>query len=157
MNVKLVKGVFFSTLMAGLGTMLGFSAFAQNNSVSVKNAWARATVGPQKSTGAFMQIECKTALNLIRVESDAAAMVEIHEMKMDSGVMKMREVEKLECASGKPLELSPGGFHVMLMNVHKPVKVGDQVQLQLVFEDKQAKQSRVKVLAPAKAVNATMH
>lgn len=141
----------------GAGFISQLPVFAQNSSVSVKNPWVRATVGPQKSTGAFMQIECKSPLSLVRVESDAAAMVEIHEMKMDGGVMKMREVEKLECAAGKLTELSPGGFHIMLMNVHKPVKEGDQVRLQLVFEDKQAKQSRVKVVAPVKALNTTMH
>lgn len=146
-----------TTVIASTVFTINLPVFAQNSTVNVKNPWVRATVGPQKSTGAFMQIECKSSLSLVRVESDVAAMVEIHEMKMENGIMKMREVERLECAAGKLTELSPGGFHIMLMNVHKPVKEGDQVQLQLVFEDKQAKQSRVKVVAPAKALNASMH
>lgn len=140
-----------------LGLMSGASlnsAFAADSVVTVKNAWVRATVGPQKTTGAFLQIDCKSELTLVKVDSDAAAMVEMHEMKMDSGTMKMREVEQIACVPGKTTELAPGGFHIMLMNVHKPVKEGDHIALDLVFENKQNKKMTVKVDAVAKALNA---
>ncbi|WMW82383.1 copper chaperone PCu(A)C [Undibacterium cyanobacteriorum] len=152
--MKVAKLVSFGVLLGLLGGVGVSFAFAADPVVTVKNAWVRATVGPQKTTGAFLQIDCKTELTLVKVDSDVAAMVEMHEMKMDSGTMKMREVEQIACVPGKTTELAPGGFHIMLMNVHKPVKEGDHIALDLVFENKQKKKTTVKVDAVAKGLNA---
>lgn len=132
-----------------LGVAMMSQAMAQ---INVKNAWVRATVGPQKTTGAFLQIETKNEVNLVKVESKAAGMVEIHEMQMDGGVMKMREVERVTCPAGKVTELSPGGFHIMLMNLKKQAKEGDQIPLTLSFEDRQGKKQVVSVNAIVKSM-----
>ncbi|MBC3880101.1 copper chaperone PCu(A)C [Undibacterium sp. LX40W] len=142
-----------------LGIVMMSQAMAQ---INVKNAWVRATVGPQKTTGAFLQIETKTEVSLVKVESKAAGMIEIHEMQMDGGVMKMREVDKVICPAGKVTELSPGGFHIMLMNLKKQAKEGDQIALILSFEDRQGKRQVVSVNATVKSMAAsstamTMH
>ncbi len=140
-------------LSLGAVGLLSFAVVSQAMAqVSVKNAWVRATVGPQKTTGAFLQIETKNEVNLVKVESKAAGMVEIHEMQMDGGVMKMREVEKVNCPAGKVTELSPGGFHIMLMNLKKQAKEGDQVPLILSFEDRQGKKQVVSVNATVKSM-----
>ena len=140
-------------LSLGAVGLLSFAVVSQAMAqVSVKNAWVRATVGPQKTTGAFLQIETKNEVNLVKVESKAAGMVEIHEMQMDGGVMKMREVEKVNCPAGKVTELSPGGFHIMLMNLKKQAKEGDQIPLILSFEDRQGKKQVVSVNAIVKSM-----
>jgi copper(I)-binding protein len=112
----------------------------------------RATVPQQKATGAFMQITSRADMNLVEVKSSAAGIVEIHEMKMDNNVMKMRAVETLALPAGKLVELKPGGYHVMLMDLKAQVKEGEGVPLTLVFEGKDKKRETVEVKALAKSL-----
>ena len=72
--------------------------------------------GP-KATGAFMRLTAAQATSLVRAESPAAGVTEVHEMKMDGDVMKMRAVPSLALPAGKAVELKPGGYHVMLMDL----------------------------------------
>lgn len=101
---------------------------------TVKDPWVRATVAQQKATGAFMQISSASAARVVSASSPVAGVVEIHEMAMDGNVMKMRAVPALELPAGKAVELKPGGYHVMLMDLKKPLAVGDTVPLTLVVE-----------------------
>ena len=90
----------------------------QAQTVEVKNPWARATVQGQKATGAFMQITAPAATTLIGVSTPVAGVAEIHEMKMDGDVMRMRPLPKgLELPAGKAVQLKPGGYHLMLMDL----------------------------------------
>ena len=137
--------------LALLGLFVVSNAFAQ--SVSVKDAWVRATVPTQKTTGAFMQLSSPAATRLVEVRSPAAAVVEIHEMAMDNNVMKMRAVKGIDVPAGKTVELKSGGYHVMLIDLKAQVKAGDAVPLTLVFEDKDKKRQTVEVKAAARALN----
>jgi len=120
--------------------------------VAVNGAWVRGTVAGQKVTGAFMQMTSPTDTALVAVTSPVAKIVEIHEMKMDGGMMKMNAVDKLPLPAGKLVELKPGGYHVMLFDLRQPVKEGDVVPLILTFEDKAGRKSTVEVKAAAKAL-----
>lgn len=124
-------------------------AFAQS-SVEIKDPWVRATVAQQKATGAFMQLTAKADSKLVEARSPVAGVVEIHEMAMDNNVMKMRQVPGLALPAGKAVELKPGGYHVMLMDLKAQVKEGDVVPVTLVFEGKDGKRESVEVKAPAK-------
>jgi copper(I)-binding protein len=75
-------------------------------------------------------------------------------MAMDGGVMKMRAVDGLTLPMGKAVELKPGGYHVMLMDLKSQVKEGDAVPLTLVFETKDGKQQTLEVKAPARSMSA---
>jgi copper(I)-binding protein len=132
-------------------TLAGAVAHAQ---VTVKDAWVRATVPSQKATGAFMQITGTEPLRLVEAQSGAAKVVEIHEMRMEGDRMMMQAVSGLDLVPGKALELKPGGYHVMLIDVLKPVNVGDKVALTLVFEGKDKKRTPVQVSAEVRALNA---
>jgi copper(I)-binding protein len=88
------------------------------------------------------------------VASPAAAIVEIHEMKMDGGMMTMRAVDRIVLPAGKAVELKPGGYHVMLMDLAKPLKEGDSVPLKLTFEDKAGKKVTQDVNVPVRALTA---
>ena len=114
------------------GLLVAASALAQ---VTVKDPWIRATVPAAKSSGAFMQLQSVQDARLVEVRSSVAGMVEIHEMKMDGNIMRMREVEKgIEIPPGATVELKPGGFHVMFMGLRAPFAKDTKVPLTLVFE-----------------------
>ena len=139
-----------------LSLALGMACLAAHAQVSVKDAWVRATVAQQKSTGAFMQLSSAKPVRLVAVSSPVAGIAEVHEMKMDGGVMKMRAVEALDVAAGQPVELKPGGFHVMLMELKSPIKDGDSVPLSLVFEGADKKRETVEVKASARGMGRGM-
>jgi len=119
---------------AALTTMCAISAYAQN--VTVTDAWARATVQGQKATGAFMKITAKDNAKLLSVSSPVAGVVEIHEMKMDKDVMRMSALPNgLDLPAGKVIELKPGGYHVMLMDLKSSLTKDTTVPLTLMVQD----------------------
>jgi copper(I)-binding protein len=115
--------------------------------VSVADAWARAVVPGQNATGAFMRLTAASDATLVDVTSPAAQIVEIHEMRMEGGVMRMSAVERVSLPAGKPVELKPSGYHVMLMDLKVPFKAGDVVPLTLTIEDRSGKKQKVEVKA----------
>jgi copper(I)-binding protein len=128
----------------------------QAQTVEVKNAWERATVQGQKATGAFMQITAPAATTLIGVSTPVAGVAEIHEMKMDGDVMRMRPLPKgLELPAGKAVQLKPGGYHLMLMDLKLPLQKDTTIPLTLTLRDSKGVQStqelRVPVLSAAPA------
>jgi copper(I)-binding protein len=122
--------------------------------VSVKDAWVRATVPQQKATGAFMQLVSAKDAKLVEAKSPVAGVVEIHEMAMVDQVMKMRAVPGLELPAGKMVELKPGGYHVMLLDLKGQVKDGDMVPLTLVVEGRDGKRQTLELKVPARPLNA---
>ena len=107
---------------------------ASQAQVQVKDAWARAAVQGQTATGAFMSLTSNDGARLIGASSPVAGVVEIHEMVMDGNVMKMRAVPGLDLPPGRSVELKPGGYHVMLMDLKRPLKVGERVPIELRLE-----------------------
>ena len=103
----------------------------------ISQAWSRATPSGAKTGGGYLTIENKgsAADRLIGGAADVAGSVQVHEMSMDNGVMKMRPVEKgLAIEPGKTVKLAPGGFHLMMMDLKAPLKQGDKVPVTLEFE-----------------------
>ena len=139
--------------IAAILALSSSTLFAQT--VDVQGAWARATVPGQKATGAFMKLTAKEGTKLVGVSSPVAGVSEVHEMKMDGDVMKMRAVAGgLDLPAGKTVELKPGGYHVMLMDLKAPLKAGESVELSLVVEDKDGKKETIAVKAPVRALGA---
>jgi len=138
-------------LLAALFALL--TATGASAQVSVKDPWVRATVAAQKSTGAYMQITAPTDSRLIEASSPVAGVVEIHEMRMEGNVMKMRAVDGgIALPAGKPVMLSSGGYHVMMMDLKGQIKAGDTVPLTLVIEGNDKKRQSVEVRAVARAL-----
>ena len=119
---------------------------------SVTLPWVRATVPAQTSTGAFMQITAPTDSRLVEVRTPVAGVAEIHEMRMVDNVMKMRPAGPVDLPAGKAVELKPGGYHVMLMELKGQIKAGDTVPLTLVVEGKDKKRETIEVKAVARAL-----
>jgi len=139
-----------------MAILLGVSATAALAAdVEVKDAWVRGTVTGQKATGAFLEITSKSGATLVGAASPVAGVSEIHEMKMDGGIMKMRAVERLQLPAGKPVQLAPGGYHVMLLNLKQPLKRGDSVALTLQVETPGKKVEAVQIKAEVRDLAAT--
>jgi len=144
-----------SSLIAGMLTLL--VAGAALAEVEVKNPWVRATVPAQTATGAFMELTAKTDARLIAARSPVAQTVEIHEMKMEGGVMKMRAIPGLDLPAGKPVSLAPSGYHIMLMGLTRQIKADETVPLTLVVERKDGGREEIEVKAMARALGASAH
>lgn len=134
-------------LLVATGVAMAQVAAAQ---VAVNDAWVRGTVAGQTATGAFMQLRAAADATLVSAASPVASIVEIHEMKMDGGMMKMNAVDRLPLPAGKAVDLKPGGYHVMLMGLTGPLRAGEIVPLTLTFEDKAGRKTAVEVRAPVK-------
>lgn len=141
-----MKKLFITGLLA-----LTTAAWAQTT-VKVEDAWVRGTVATQKATGAFMRLTPSANARLVEAKSPVAGVVEIHEMAMENDVMRMRQVPGLDLAAGRTLELKPGGYHVMLMDLKQPLKAGEQVPITLVFEDAAQKRFTQEIKAPVTAL-----
>ncbi|MGA8899020.1 copper chaperone PCu(A)C [Bradyrhizobium sp.] len=103
----------------------------------ITQAWSRATPGGAKIGGGYLTIENngKTADRLEGGTADIAGKIEVHEMSMDNGVMKMRPVERgLTIDPGKTVKLAPSGIHLMIMDLKAPLKQGEKVPVTLNFE-----------------------
>jgi copper(I)-binding protein len=139
-------------ILAAAGFASAAAAYAQ---VTVTDPWVRGIVTGQKATGAFMQLKSTADTALVAAASPVAKIVEVHEMKMEGGMMKMNAVDKLALPAGKAIDLKPGGYHVMLMDLVRPLKDGDTVPLQLTFEDKAGKKQTVEVKAVVRPLAAS--
>ena len=134
-------------IAAAFTTVLSVSAFAQN--ISVTDAWTRATVQGQKATGAFMKITAKDNTKLVGVSSPVAGVAEVHEMKMDKDVMKMAALSNgLDLPAGKTVELKPGGYHVMLMDLKAPLAKDSTVPVTLTFQDAKGVKTQMDLKVP---------
>ena len=122
--------------------------------VTVSDPWVRGVVPGQMATGAFMRLTAAADATLVDAASPAARIVEIHEMKMEGGVMKMSAIDRLPLPAGKVVELKPGGYHVMLMDLVAPLKEGDTVPITLTVADKAGKTQKVEVRAAVRALTA---
>lgn len=139
-------------------TLLAFSATAAGAAdINVRAPWIRGTVVGQQATGAFMEVTSKSGATLVGAASPVAGLSEIHEMKMEGGVMKMRPVARLDLPAGKPVLLGPGGYHVMLMNLKQSLKKGESVPLTLYVEGKDKKQETIEIMAEVRDLASGTH
>lgn len=141
-------------LGALLALLVASSAAAQ--ALKVQNAWVRATVQGQKATGAFMQITASATTTLVGVSTPVAGLAEVHEMKMDGDVMRMRPLgQGLELPAGTAVQLKPGGYHLMLIDLKVPLQKDSTIPLTLSLRDSKGVPStqelRIPVLVSAPA------
>ena len=146
--------LFKSTLLFALAASVSVLASAQtpNANVEVKDAWVRSTVVGQMGTGAFMKITAKVGTQLVGVSSPVAGVGEVHEMKMEGDVMKMRALPQLDLPAGKAVELKPGGYHVMLMDLKQPLMKDTKVPLTLTFKDAKGVESKLELSVPVSSL-----
>ncbi len=115
--------------------------------VTVNAAWVRATVPGQKIAGAYLKITSASTAYLTGGSTPVAKAVELHQMSLENNVMKMRPLARLELPAGAAVELKPGGYHLMLIDVTHPLVAGERVPLKLTVEDKDGRRHTVDVTA----------
>jgi periplasmic copper chaperone A len=142
-SAKFSKAALLFSLALG-----SLAALAQTAPVQVDGAWARATVQGQKASGAFMSLTAKEATRLVGVTSPVAGVAEVHEMKMEGDVMKMRALPSLELPAGKKVEFKPGGYHIMLMDLKAPLAKDSTIPLTLSFKDAKGVESKLELKLP---------
>ena len=135
---KYAAGLLVACMAAG-------SAIAQ---VKIEDGWARATVQGQKATGAFMKITAPQATRLVAVSTPVAGVAEVHEMKMEGNVMKMRALPALDLPAHQTVELKPGSYHLMLMDLKAPLMKDSSVALTLTFKDAKGLETQQQVSVP---------
>jgi copper(I)-binding protein len=137
-------GAIFATVMAGV-------AHAQN--VMVTDGWARANVHGQNATGVFMKLASPAGSRLVRASSPASARAEIHEMRLENDVMRMRPVKGgLDIPAGTVVELKPGSFHVMLQDLKADLAKDSTIALTLVFADAKGVETKTELTVPVLAM-----
>ena len=143
--MTLIKRFFTFILITFL-----LSACEQNHGVLIMDNWVRANAPGQSVGAAYMTLISAQDSTMVKAESDIAGSVEIHSMKMEDGVMKMRMLETLPLAAGKQEKLAPGGFHLMLFDLKKPLTIGGNVNFTLSFKDAAGKITQQQVVSPIK-------
>ena len=130
-----------------VASLVSLPALAQ---VSVSDAWIRATVPQQKTGGAYMQLRSVKPARLVEVQTPVAGRVELHQMAMEGQTMRMRAVESIALPAGQAVNLASGGYHVMLFELHRQLKDGEQVPLTLTVQDADGKRETVTLSVPVR-------
>lgn len=140
-----------------VAALLALACAAAGAQTVVKDAWVRGTVPQQKATGLFATLTSPAGGKLVSASSPVAGVAEVHEMAMEGSTMRMRAVQGgLALPAGQAVELKPGGYHVMLMDLKQTLKEGDLVDVTLVVEGADGKRETLAVKAPVKAPGAAM-
>jgi hypothetical protein len=127
-----MKAIRIVWLVAGLVLAAG-AASAQNDQVQVSNAWARATPGSAQTGAVYVTIQSPTEDRLVAASTPVAKKAELHTMSMEGMVMKMRPVAGIDIPAHQAVTLHPGGMHIMLVGLAKPLEVGQSFPLTLTF------------------------
>ena len=150
MNINYAVKLLFR--VACLGAVLASSAAVAQQKIEVTNAWARASVPGQKVGGVYMDIRSATPARLLSASSSAAGKVELHNMKIENGVMKMFPVDGIELPAGQSVKLAPGGNHVMLIDLKRELKQGENVPVVLTVESPNKTRQTIEVKAEIRDV-----
>jgi copper(I)-binding protein len=135
--------------------VMNFSFAQSTSNIQITEPMVRSTLPGQMMSSAYLTIENKgnVADRLISASFSGAKEVQIHEMKMDGDTMKMRQMNSLEIPAKGKAQLSPGGNHLMLMNLKDPIQDGQSIKMILQFE----KAGKVEIEIPAKSMKMQMH
>ena len=127
---------------------------AQPSTVVVRDAWVREVPAGRDVTGAFMILENQgtTARALVRGKASVGDTLELHEMKRTDGMMSMSPVQRIDIPAKGETALKPGGYHVMLFGIKRPLVANDTVRLTLTFDDG----STVQVAAAVRSMQGKM-
>ena len=149
--MSLLKKIGLPLLSAIFIASILIPACSKQDSIEIKNQWVRASNDGQDVSAAYMTIVSNEDTSLIAIYSDVADVIEIHSMSMENGVMKMRMLDTLDLTAGKPTELSPGGFHLMLFDLKKPLTAGKKAHFTLHFKNKAGQEKTISVTSAIKA------
>jgi copper(I)-binding protein len=150
---RFLSAAFFLLLTQGA---FFHDAYADSG-VSVNNAWARATAPGQRTAGVYMDIVSTDRAVLVGVKSGVAKRAEMHSSSVQDGVMRMRALDRIELPAKETVHLSPGGLHIMLIDIARPLRDKEKVPLELTLESAGGARSALKVEATVRATASHPH
>lgn len=118
--------------------------------LEVRDAWVNATVPGQSVAAAYATLRSSTAQHVVTIRSNVANAAAIHSMSLENGVMRMRHLDNLAIPAGQAVTLAPGGLHLMLSGLQRPLRVGDVVELEFVVVDDAGMKTSTRVQAPVR-------
>jgi periplasmic copper chaperone A len=129
-----MKPILF--VIAMLASAAAAGSDVKSGAIQISNIWSRETPPTAQVGGGFMTLTNtgKSDDALLAVRSEISKSVELHTHSMDGGVMKMREVPRIDVPAGGKAELKPGGFHIMFIDLKTPLVAGQKISATLVFE-----------------------
>lgn len=130
-----------------VGGLLAGPALADN--VKVENAWVRATAPGQKVAAGFMELTADADMTLVGGSSPVSRTLEMHFMKMEGGVMEMRQMQEIPLPRGKTVSLEPGDLHLMFIGLKGQIKPGQIVPITLVVKGSDGREQTLAVEAEA--------
>lgn len=145
----------FTLLFMAILSLCTANAFASDaDDIKISNPYVREVPPGAMATGSFLTLKntSQHTIRLVKASSDAAKTVQLHTHIHDQGVMKMRQVKNITILANSTTELKPGGLHIMLIGIQKPIVQGQIINLTLYFEDK----SHVEIHAPVQSVMSPM-
>lgn len=149
LNKQIFKVLFLVGFLAACEPKSGVETSLKTD-VKITDSWVRENAPGQSVGAAYMTLNSPQDSTLVYVETPAAGSVEIHSMRMENNVMKMRMLEELSLKAGKPEKLAPGGFHLMLFDLKTPLKAGENAAFKLCFKDKAGNITHQNVTLPIK-------
>lgn len=139
MNLKLILTiVLLAMTAAACSRSTDTDVTSRAGPLDISDAWLRAMPPGAGVAAGYVTLHNKSAkdVRVVSWRSPVAESVEVHEMKMEGGQMRMRQLEGgLTIAAGQTVALAPGGFHLMFMGVKNTAAVGSFVAVQLVMAD----------------------
>ncbi|HZY17059.1 MAG TPA: copper chaperone PCu(A)C [Ramlibacter sp.] len=138
------------TLLAALG-LAAAGAWAQTAPVTAVGAWARASMQGQTASAAYMTLTATEPLSLVGVSSPVARVADVHEMKLEGEVMRMRALPALELPANRPVQLKPGGYHLMLQELKAPLQPDTTIPVTLTFRTARGEQRQLALQVPVSA------
>ncbi len=148
--VKVIATGVLGLALSGTSIAQGVTKTVKTDAIKIEGAYTCATAPGQQVAGGFMKIDNKgnVADQLVSASSPAAGEVQLHEMAIDGNVMKMRQVKDIAVPAGGTVELKPGGYHLMFLNLKGPFTAGQTVPVKLKF----AKAGEIEVKMPVNAM-----
>jgi copper(I)-binding protein len=134
------------TGMAQTGTAQ--TGMAQTGGVEVRNAWARGTPAGAENGAAYLTLQSPVIDRLTGVSTPVAKKAELHTMRMEGGIMKMRGLDSIDLPAGQPVTLKPGGAHIMLFDLNRPLRAGETFPLTLQFASGGKREVQVEIEKP---------
>ncbi len=145
----MVKTITLGAL--ALALCFGGATIHADETVTVTHAWARATAPGQRVAGVYLEISSAEPSKLVAASSPVAGSAEIHVMRLENGIMTMRQLESLELSAKQTVKLEPGGLHIMLLDLKSPLKLGDKVPLRITLQRADSSKTVVEVQAEVRS------
>lgn len=149
----MTRWMTYAVRASGLATLalaasLSWAQKTPSPAVKVDGAWVRATAPGQLGTGAYMRLTAGSSLQLVGVSTPAAGIAEVHESRLEGDITRMRAVPVLDLPAGQTVPLKPGGYHLMLIDLPKPLAKGSNMPLTLHLKDAKGVESRQDIKVP---------